>query len=85
MQMYVKQAQALDNLEFVLSDATKDRYGRTASGMGALLARRLTEQPPHPREKNPAISKPLDDVIYMSLARLPADRYQTMEALREEG
>ncbi|MBA2669744.1 MAG: protein kinase [Gemmatimonadetes bacterium] len=48
-----------------------------------VITRRLTESPPRPREKNPAIPKPLDDVIVAALGRLPAERYKTMDALRD--
>lgn len=47
-----------------------------------VITRRLTEPPPRPREKNPAIPKPLDDLIVTALARTPQERFQTMEAVR---
>jgi serine/threonine protein kinase len=47
-----------------------------------IITRRLTEQPPRPREKNPNIPKPLDDVIVTALGRTPQERFQSMEELR---
>jgi hypothetical protein len=48
-----------------------------------VITRRLTEKPPRPREKNPAIPKPLDDLIVTTLGRTPQERFQTMEAVRD--
>ena len=48
-----------------------------------VITRRLTEKPPRPREKNPAIPKPLDDLIVVTLGRTPQERFQTMEAVRD--
>jgi serine/threonine protein kinase len=48
-----------------------------------VITRRLTEPPPRPREKNPAIPKPLDDLIVTALGRTPAERFLTMDAMRE--
>jgi predicted Ser/Thr protein kinase len=48
-----------------------------------VITRRLTEQPPRPREKNPDIPKPLDELIVTALGRTPQERFQTMEAVRD--
>jgi serine/threonine protein kinase len=48
-----------------------------------VITRRLTEKPPRPREKNPAIPKPLDDLIVTALGRTPQERFQTMDAVRD--
>jgi predicted Ser/Thr protein kinase len=48
-----------------------------------VITRRLTEKPPRPRLKNPAIPKPLDDLIVTTLGRTPQERFQTMEAVRD--
>lgn len=48
-----------------------------------VITRRLTEKPPRPREKNPAIPKPLDDLIVVALGRTPQERFQSMEAVRD--
>jgi serine/threonine protein kinase len=47
-----------------------------------VLKRRLTERPPHPRDKNQTIPRKLDQVIVTALARTPDERYQTMEELQ---
>jgi serine/threonine protein kinase len=48
-----------------------------------VITRRLTQKPPHPREKNPEISRALDTVVVTAMARKPEERYQTMDAVRE--
>jgi eukaryotic-like serine/threonine-protein kinase len=48
-----------------------------------VITRRLTEPPPHARERNPAIPKALDDLIVTALGRLPTERFQTMESMRD--
>jgi hypothetical protein len=55
-------------------------FGGTAAHV---ITRRLTEPPPRPRTKNPAIPKPLDDVIVTALGRTPAERFPSMDAMRE--
>jgi eukaryotic-like serine/threonine-protein kinase len=47
-----------------------------------VLKRRLTQRPPHPRDKNETIPRKLDQVIVTALARTPEERYQTMEELQ---
>jgi eukaryotic-like serine/threonine-protein kinase len=46
------------------------------------ITRRLTERPPHAREKNPDIPKALDELITTALGRTPPERFQSMEELR---
>jgi serine/threonine protein kinase len=53
--------------------------GSTAS----VITRRLTEAPPRPRDRNPAIPKPLDEVIVTALGRTPEERFKTMDAMRD--
>ncbi len=48
-----------------------------------VITRRLTEAPPRPREKNPAIPKALDDVIVTALGRTPQERFQTLDVMRD--
>jgi eukaryotic-like serine/threonine-protein kinase len=48
-----------------------------------VITRRLTERPPRPREKNPAVPKSLDDLIVTTLGRTPQERFQSMEAVRD--
>jgi eukaryotic-like serine/threonine-protein kinase len=48
-----------------------------------VITRRLTEQPPRPRDKNPEIPKPLDELIVTALGRTPQERFQSMEAVRD--
>lgn len=48
-----------------------------------VITRRLTEPPPHARDRNPAIPKALDEVIVTALGRLPTERFQTMESMRD--
>ena len=48
-----------------------------------VITRRLTEPPPRPRDKNPEVPGPLDDVIVKALGRTPAERFSSMDELRE--
>jgi hypothetical protein len=47
------------------------------------LTRRLTGPPPHPREQIAGVPDELDTVVVMAMGRLPHERYQSMEALRD--
>ncbi|HEY0986139.1 MAG TPA: serine/threonine-protein kinase, partial [Kofleriaceae bacterium] len=48
---------------------------------GELIAAHLREPPPSVTELVPAVPRELDDVIQRCLAKLPADRYVSMQAL----
>jgi len=50
------------------------------SGMGVLV-QHIREQPPHPRELNPALPKSMDDLILKALQKDPADRFQSAEEM----
>ena len=54
-------------------------FGPTAH---AILARRLTQDPPSARIVRPSISEALDTTIHRALALVPADRYESIEAFR---
>ncbi|HEX5438684.1 MAG TPA: protein kinase [Gemmatimonadaceae bacterium] len=43
----------------------------------AIITRRLTEPPPHPRMLNGTVSEPLDEIVVRALARAPGDRFQS--------
>jgi hypothetical protein len=48
-----------------------------------IITRRMTEPPPRPRDKNPAIPKALDELIVTAMGRNPQERFRSMEAMRE--
>ena len=48
----------------------------------AILARRLTQEPPSARIVRPSISEALDTTIHRALALVPADRHESIEAFR---
>ena len=50
------------------------------SGMGVLV-QHIREQPPHPRDINPALPKSMDDLILKALQKDPADRFQSAEEM----
>ncbi len=52
----------------------------------ATLVRRIQEKPQPPNEIDPAIPKPINDIVMKMLGTLPADRYQTAgEIVRDLG
>jgi len=48
---------------------------------GEVLSLVLTQEPPRPRSLEPSITEALELVIQKAMAKDPADRYQSMEAL----
>jgi serine/threonine protein kinase len=46
-------------------------------------SKRLSEPPPHPRERNPTIPPALDAVVVKVLARNPAERFASAQELRQ--
>jgi len=57
-------------------------FGRPSRGSG--LGRKLTQSPPKLRSIRESVPEALEDVVHTCLARLPADRYATGEALCSE-
>jgi len=50
----------------------------------ATAMKRLDEEPPHPREANPAVPEELDNLVVRLLAKDPADRYASAASLAED-
>ncbi|MBA4156464.1 MAG: protein kinase [Gemmatimonadetes bacterium] len=48
-----------------------------------VITRRLTEPPPRPRTRNPAVPEALDKLVVRALARSPGDRIQSAAELRD--
>jgi serine/threonine-protein kinase len=53
------------------------------SNLGAVLSRKLTQAAPSVRSLRDSVSPPLDAFVARSLARLPADRFQSAAEARE--
>jgi len=47
------------------------------------ITRRLSEPPPHPRQQNRNVPRPLDQVVVRAMARRVDDRYRTAEEFRD--
>jgi eukaryotic-like serine/threonine-protein kinase len=50
----------------------------------ATAMKRLDEEPPHPREANPAVPEELDALVVKLLAKDPADRYASAASVSED-
>lgn len=56
----------------------------TGANARAILARKLTTPPPPLREKRPDVPPDLESVLLRALSRLPADRFESMEAFAHQ-
>jgi eukaryotic-like serine/threonine-protein kinase len=52
-----------------------------AEGFGNVLIMHLTQEPPSPRSRNPAVPPALEAIILRALAKDPAERFGSMAAL----
>jgi serine/threonine-protein kinase len=50
-------------------------------GVGEILGAHIYEQPPPPRSLEPSLSEAVEAMILRALAKRPADRYESMQAL----
>jgi serine/threonine-protein kinase len=50
----------------------------------ATAMKHLDEEPPHPRDTNPAVSEELDALVVRLLAKAPGDRYEGAASLSED-
>jgi eukaryotic-like serine/threonine-protein kinase len=53
------------------------------NSMGEVLVKQVTQLPPAPRGFNPEIPPSVEQILLRCLAKAPAGRFQSMEALRE--
>ncbi len=67
----------------VLYEMLTGRPPFTASSLSELLKKHLREAPTPPSQLDPAIPQAFDDVVARALAKSPADRFESAEALRE--
>ena len=66
----------------LLYELTSGRRPFEADNTYAILEAQLNATPQPPLELNPALSKPLNDIIMTALAKEPMQRFQTAEAFR---